>query len=60
MPRRKSIEREVILQYWHITECNTERQLKLIEALSNECNFNDVFVISNVVDEKKLVCSQLS
>ena len=61
MPRRKSIERDFIVQYWHIDEFyNDERQIKLIKALSEEADFNDFFVVSNPIDESKLVCAQLN
>ena len=59
MPRRK-IERDFIVQYWHIDEFyNDERQIKLIKALAEEADFNDFFVVSNPIDESKLVCAQL-
>ena len=60
MPRRKFIERDFIVQYWHIDEFyNDERQIKLIKALAEEADFNDYFVVSNTIDESKLVSSQL-
>ena len=61
MPRRKAIERDFIVQYWHIDEFyNDDRQIKLIKALAEESDFNDFFVVSNPIDETKMVCAQLN
>ena len=61
MPRRRAIERDFIVQYWHIDEFyNDERQIKLIKALAEEADFNDFFVVSNSINESKLVCAQLN
>ena len=61
MPRRKAIERDFIVQYWHIDEFyNDERQIKLIKQLAEEADFNDFFVVSNAIDETKMVCAQLN
>ena len=61
MPRRKAIERDFIVQYWHIDEFyNDDRQIKLIKQLAEEADFNDFFVVSNAIDETKMVCAQLN
>lgn len=60
MPRRKAIEREFIVQYWHVDEFyNDARQIKLIKQLAEEADFNDFFVVSNAIDETKMVSAQL-
>ena len=60
MPRRKSIERDTIVEYWHIDEhYHTDRQKRLIELLAREDAFNDISSVVAIVDEEKLVLAQL-
>ena len=60
MPRRKAIQRDFVLDYWHLDEdYHDDRQAKLIQLLAEEEDFNDVYVISNVCEEPNLVQSQL-
>lgn len=59
MPRKRAIERDTIVQYWHYTDINDYRQLRILQLLSEESNFNDNFVVSQVIDEDKLVSAQL-
>lgn len=60
MPRRKAIQRDFVVDYWHFDEdYHDPRQAKIIRLLAQEEDFNDTFVISNVCEEPNLVQSQL-
>jgi len=60
LQRRRSIERSTIVEYWHIDEdYHTERQKKIMRKLAIEDMFNDISVVSVVVEEPNLVLTQL-
>ncbi len=57
---KKRVKHDTILQAWHMDDKTPEsREWKLLYGLSEESDFNDVFVDSFVTDDTKLLCFSL-